>query len=80
MPSVLNSGQDFKSVSDFGNVCLPSIDLFVELLVEVGALMFGEFTRVLLNESDDVLSGGDLVARFIGALGVADLNLEVSVG
>jgi len=45
------------------------------LLVEVGALMFGEFTRVLLNESDDVLSGGDLVARFIGALSVADLNL-----
>lgn len=42
--------------------------------------MFGEFTRVLLNESDDVLSGGDLVAWFIGALGVADLNLEVSVG
>ena len=39
--------------------------------------MLGKLARVLFNEIDDVLGGGDLVALVSGALRVANLNLEV---
>lgn len=80
LPFLLHSHQDFKCLSNLGNIQLPIINFGVEFLVVWRTLHATKLETMVFNELHDFLSANNLIVELLISLRLLLINNKISCG